>query len=291
MKEFKTIIQYLGILFLLSINLSDAYAGGPWLQKKGKGYFQFQSTLLASRYRELSLSSSGDNQGINRAVYSADYGLYGEYGLTDKLDILATIPFKYADVGEQTDELFFPNLLEEGSINGLSNLRFGLKYGILDKDIKVAISAQASFNTVSTDLEKGLATGIQGNAFGLFAHVGKGFGGKWYAFAELGYMKHSNNFSDIIEGRVEVGFNLGSKATIMLSTDIRQSLKNGTFFNENLIQTGLYPNDQEWIASTLKVNFAVSEKVGINFGTTFIPFQLNNVGLAGAFSVGAYVKL
>lgn len=291
MKNSKLQFSIFSLVFLLLFSSNDLKAGGPWLLNKNAGYFQLQTTFTAYRYNKV-LTGLGirDSRGINREIFHADYGIYAEYGLTKKLDVLASIPFKYADAGDRTDELYNPTLLERGSINGLSNMRFGLKYGILDKDLKIAISAQTSLNTASADLDKGLATGFLGNSFGLFAHVGGSFGGKWYAFAEMGFMKYTNDFSDVIEGRIEVGRNFSKSFTMMLTTEIRQSLENGSFYSENLTQTGLYPNDQEWIASTLKANYELPQMYGINLGLSMIPFQFDNVGFAGAISVGIYKK-
>ena len=291
MSILRIIVRPLIVLLLIAIGISETYAGGPWLLKSKSGYFQLQLILPAYRYSKLLTGFAiRDSRDINREILSVDYGMYAEYGITNRLNALVHVPFKYAIAGERTESLANPNLLEEGSINGLSNVRFGLKYGLLDEDVKVAVSAQTSLNTVNTDLDKGLATGFQSNAFGLFGHIGGSFSTDWYAFAEVGFMKHTNNFSDVIEGRVEVGRNLGEAFTIMLTTDIRQSLNNGSYVNENLIQTGLYPNDQEWIASSIKLNYESPSNFGAHLGTALIPIQFNNVGFVGVFTLGTYVK-
>ncbi len=294
MTTFKTLLSSLFTVLLIVVLANDAFAGGPWLLKKGKGYFQLQAHFAAYRYSQL-LTGFGatKTRNINREIFYADYGFYGEYGITDKLDVMAMLPFKYADAGDLTNKEtnFVGGLLEGGSINGLSNVRLGLKYGLIDKDVKLAISAQAALNTVSTEAEKGLTTGFQANAFGLMAHVGGGLGSKWYAFAEMGFMKYTDEFSDTVEGRVEIGRTLGNAFTLMLTTEVRLSFDNGSYYNENFIQTGLYPNDQQWIASSLKLNWQSAGKFGAHIGTALIPLHLTNVGFAGTFVIGAYLKI
>lgn len=291
---FKSIIKLSLLLSVLLTSFSQAFAGGPWLVKKGGGYFQVQVTPLAYAYGRLLNGIGTTGTDINREVYAIDYGLYGEYGLTDKLNLLANIPFKYARVSDLTETPeAFPTLLDEGSINGLSNLRLGLKYGILDKNLKIAVSAQTSLNTVSTETEKGLATGFQGTSAGLMAHVGGNFGGKWYAFGELGFqhMFSESDFDDSIEASLEIGRSLNSKYTLLFRTIVRESLKNGSFFDERLEQTGLYPSNQSWIAGSFIINYESPDNYGFNFGMPLVPIRFTNVGYTGSFTFGAYMKI
>ena len=180
----KTISYFLPLLLLISLlSISpNSYAGGPWLLKKKTGFLQFQAIPSAYRYSRLLNGNLRETTPINREVWNADYNFYGEFGLSDKLDITLNVPFKTVSTGPATDSLYFPTLLPEGSLVGISNTIVGLKYGILDDDLKLALSVQAGLNTASTDLEKGLATGYQANSLGLIAHVGGSINEKSYAF-------------------------------------------------------------------------------------------------------------
>lgn len=122
-------------------------------------------------------------------------------------------------------------------------------------------------------------------------HAGGSFGKGFYAFAEMGYFHYSNGYSDAIEGKIEIGKNLGDHLTLMLTTDIRKSANNGTVQVENLLQTGFYPNNQEWVAASLKANYEFDSAWGVNAGTAMIPIQFNYVGFAGSLSAGVYKKL
>lgn len=292
MKPFPFTTRLLTALVILLLAVADMHAGGPWLLKKKAGFFQAQTTITAYPYNSLLTGTSiRETQGINREVWHVDYGLYGEYGLSDKFNIMASIPFKHARTGARTDSLYDPVLLDSGSINGLGNLGFGLKYGLVDKNVKVALSAQANLNTASEKLDQGLATGFLANSFGLFAHVGGSLNSKWYLFGELGFLKYTNDYSDVIQGQIEVGRTLGKSLTVMLSTSIRQSLENGSFDDSTLLQTGLFADDQEWIGSSVKLNYQSKNKWGASLGFPLVPVQFNNIGFAGAVSLGAYVKI
>ena len=294
MSHFSTPFRFLSPAFmtaaLLLASFSTTLAGGPWLLPKKAGFAQVMATPAAYPYTRLLNGTFRETAGINRSVYTVDFGFYGEYGITDKVNVMASIPLKLASVGNQTDSLYNPTLLENGSIFGLSNTAVGLKFRLLDTDHKLAVSLQSSLNTVSTDLDKGLATGWAANAFGVKLHYGAGFNANWYAFVEAGYLKYTNNFSDIIDGTVEVGRKVGDKFTLMLTTLVRLSLRNGSYLNENLVQTGLSPNDQEWVATNFKINYEAESDWGVNFGLPVVPIYFKNVGFTGAFSLAVYKK-
>lgn len=285
--------NYLKLLFIGIILLSatELQAGGPWLHKQKSGFLTFQAIPSAYRYTRLVNGSISDRQNINREVWNSDFVFYGEYGITDKLDIIANIPFKSISTGAATDSLYYPELLPEGSLRGLGNIKLAFKYAILDKNLKFALSLQSSFNTAVVDLSKGLATGFQANSLGLVAHLGGSINDKSFAFFEGGFHKYDNGFSDYIEAKIEYGKKLSPSFTLMADLDIRQSLNNGTYFNENLLQTGLYPNNQGGIVVSLKAAYETENGLGFSFGMPLIPIKLQHVGLTGSFAFGIYKNL
>ena len=288
----KSIALVTGILFLGLFLPQLSFAGGPWILKKKTGLVQAYTTVNAYSYDRLLSGFGRETVGINRETFHIDYGIYAEYGLSNKFNILANIPFKFATTGAQSDSLYNPVLLDEGSINGLSNLWFALKYGIIDKDIKVSVSAQTRLNTGAAQLDKGLATGFLSNSFGLFAHVGGGINEHWYAFGEAGYWINSNDYSDIIEGQIEAGRSVGKskRFTIAGTANLRFSMRNGNFDDSTLLQTGLYTDDQEWVAISVKANYQTPTDWGVGFGAPLVPIYFNHVGFVGAFSLSVYKK-
>ncbi len=268
-----------------------AFTQGPWTQKKGKGFIQFQSILPAYRYESLLNGRFiNDKQGINRKTFNSDYSFYLEYGLGNKLDVIASLPFKYISTGGLTDEQHFDNLLEEGDLFGLSNPRLAIRYGLLEKKVKVAVSLQTSWNTISKDLDKGLATGFDANSFGAMVHIGRSKE-KHYGFLAIAYHKYTNDFSDVLEINLEHGWTLGQKWNLALALNARHSLDNGTYRNENLEQTGFYPNDQEWAAISVKAAYEMANGFGLNLVMPLVPINFKYVGFNGTIGLGIYKKL
>ncbi len=281
----KILLSIASLIFGIS-----SMAGGPWLQKKKQGLVQAQVIVPVYPYSSMLMGVFiNETQGINRTVYNLDYSLYAEYGITDKLNIITSLPFKYVATGELTDEQYFDNLLPEGSLSGLSNYHLALKYGILDKKVKVAVSVVTRWNTIRQDLDRGLATGFDANSFGVMAHVGRS-NAKHYGFLEVGFNKYTNNFSDVIEINLEHGWNLGARWNLALALNARHALENGSYHNENLVQTGLYPNDQSWAVISGKVSYETENGWGANANVPMVPLRFKYVGYNGTVCVGVYKK-
>ena len=85
------------IIILLTFSLSS-YAGGPWLNKKKSGFFQIQSTFPGGGYNTLFLENNNEYN-LNRPVLDYTFQAYLEYGITDKLDIITTLPYKRVSTG------------------------------------------------------------------------------------------------------------------------------------------------------------------------------------------------
>ncbi|MEM8891938.1 MAG: hypothetical protein AAGD28_28420 [Bacteroidota bacterium] len=280
------------IACILSLNV---HAQGPWLQKKNAAFLQLQTTLQAQgTYDGLILngiSVTDTETNINREVANSDLGIYAIYGLTDKITLFSHLPFKYVASREATDSLYNPTLLEEGSLFGLSNYQLGVKYGILDKGLQLAVSLQTTWNTTSSDLEKGLTTGYLSNSFGLFGHIGGSLSPRIYSFLDLGYNVATHDYSDFVSANVELGFKAAKARNlwIILNLTLRESMENGDFLNENLLQTGLYPNDQEWKGYAIKLLYEGKNQIGFTLGTAGA-FSANYIGFAGPITFGTFKK-
>ena len=285
-----SIIFIATLVAALLVNIS-VKAQGPWLHKKNDGFIQVQSIVPVYQYSAL---LNGvfikDQQAINRRTFNSDYSLYIEYGITDKLNVISHLPLKYISTGELTaSEAPIPDLLDAGNLLGLSNYSLSLKYQVVDKNVKVAVSAISRWNTISQNLEKGLATGFDANAFGLMIHAGRG-NEKHYGFIAAGYLKYTNGFSDAIEVNIEHGWNLGEKWNLALAFNSRFSLYNGSYVNANLDQTGFYPNNQEYAAISVKAAYDLGNGFGLNATIPMVPIYFNKVGFSGTFGFGLYKK-
>ena len=283
MKQLTSLVA--AILFCI-----PALAGGPWLYKNNAGFYQLQTTFVTSPYSELLQGTTSDKTYLNREVLTNDFGGYVEYGLSDKLNLIAKLPFKYVSTGAVSDSVDHSTLLEEGSLLGLSNVELAAKYGVLNKRVQVAVSVNTVWNTISKDLDKGLVTGYNYNAVGAFAHVGGSIGERGYAYTDVGYVLTSNNFSDYFQEHVEAGYRVGQALWLKVTLDVKKSMENGSYVNENQRQTGLHPNDQDWIGFGFGAAYEFKNQVGFNI-TTGGAVRANYIGVSPPLTIGVYKKV
>ena len=235
------------LLTILLITSNYLIAGGPWLIEKKSGYFQLQTTLPIGTYNRLFLSNN-KRLDLNRNVTDINFQAYLEYGITDKLNLITVLPFKYISTGSNQKPLTNPVLLPSGNLSGIGNYKIGLKHQISNKNLKIAASIQSSFKPYNSALEKGLITGYNANSIGLYGHLGKSFSSNLYSFIEGGINTLSNDFSDFYEIHYEIGYQLKPSFWGVFTLDLRESLRNGSYRNEKLQQTGFYTNDQEYFS-------------------------------------------
>ncbi|MBL4667651.1 MAG: hypothetical protein HRT73_13340 [Flavobacteriales bacterium] len=276
------------LLTILLITSTYILAGGPWLEKKKSGYFQFQTTLPVTSYNRLFLS--GNKQlDLNRSAIDINFQAYLEYGITDQLNLIAVLPFKYISTGSEQSQLTNPTLLPNGNLSGIGNYKIALKQQILNKKLKVAVSLQSSFKPINHVLEKGLITGYNANSIGLYTHIGKSFSKRTYSFIEGGFNTVSNDFSDFYEIHYEIGYQFKNSVWGAFTLDLRESLRNGSYRNENLRQTGFYTNDQEYFSFGFKSSYELKTKLGFS-AAVFGAFTGNYVAYMTTFSLGIYKK-
>ena len=117
-------------LALWALALEPALAGGGWTRKKKKGYVKAGlTTVRSTRYHPLS-GGTVETASFNQQVYS----VYGEYGLTDRLEATLNFPlFRRAA---------FPGLSPG---KGVGDPEVGLRYGLLTGKwpLAVAVAVEA----------------------------------------------------------------------------------------------------------------------------------------------------
>ncbi len=280
-------MKYLFVIMLLLFSI-PFFAGGPWLVPKKSGFLQLQSTFPIGSYNRLFLKNNKDVN-LNRSVLDYNFQAYLEYGITNKLNLISSLPYKYISTGKATNSLSNTQLLPNGNLIGFSNLKLALKYLLSAKKINTAISVQTTLNTVNKNFEKGLITGFDANAIGLYLHVGRSFSAKFYSFLEGGVNMVANNFSNFYEIHYELGYQPKKAWWTVLTIDVRQSFNNGIYENKQLQQTGFYTNNQEYIAYGFKTAYELKNKIGFTLAT-FGALSGNYVAHVATVSIGIYKK-
>ena len=82
--------RFFTLLLLLATIVQSAQAGGPWPRKKNKGYAQLGFTYVGySKY----FDHNGDVVNMRRNVTDFTAQAYIDFGLTDRLTMMAQLPY------------------------------------------------------------------------------------------------------------------------------------------------------------------------------------------------------
>lgn len=274
--------------FLLIFLSQQVLAGGPWTQEKGRGYAQVSFSFIPA-YSSL-YGREGKTLNLNREVTDRTLLGYGEYGLSPSLTLIGEVPLKFVSTADEVlaGSDFPGSVLESGSLGGLGNVSLALKYALVQKRLLLSGQVKIDAPTATSEAATGLRTGTDAWGFAPTLILG-GSQENFYAFVESGVRLRSNDYSQEFLLGGEVGVSLFRRIWVIGVLDVRQSIDDGTHDNENSEQTGLYPDNQEYIAFGLKVIAEINPRFGINF-SAFGASSGNLVAKSPANTLGMYLR-
>jgi hypothetical protein len=274
------------LISLIALSLQCAMAGGGWTSGKGKGYFKLgQSIIVADHY----FTPSGDVVPITTiGQYSTFF--YGEYGLTDKLDLVAYAPFFSRVTLNQRTDVNGQVITPGDQLNSFGDTDISLKYGVISGK-PLVVSA-----TLTLGLPLGVAgggdTGILQTGDGEFNQmlrldVSRSFN-KFYSSAYLGYNHRTNNFNDEIRYGLEGGMAVSKWYFILRFFGIKPLESNKAI--DVIPFNGIFGNKIEYLSFTPEVIYQVNDRMGFSvaFGGAF---YAKRILAAPNLTGGFYIKL
>lgn len=271
--EFKTIV----IIILFFSKLASAQS--PWTKDKGKAYVQLGFSGLYYNKAQL----DGEKVNLNANYSDVTLQAYSEYGITNKLEIQAILPYKVLASKNQTT-------LISRSFSGIGNITMGIKYRVFDKKVKISTGLLFTEKTSKYDDKSGLSTGFNARTILPYVSIGSS-NDKWYYYGSLGYAYMDNDYSDYLKVGAEIGYNIIPKGYIMLVLETRNIISKEKAFKNDFKQSISYTDRQTYNAVGLKTNYEFTkDKFGVNF-SIFGAFSNDNVPLAPSLNIGIYTKV
>ncbi|MCF8233251.1 MAG: hypothetical protein K9G67_04805 [Bacteroidales bacterium] len=273
---------------------SFAYAGGPWIEGKGSGYFQLSYTYL--KYDRLLNGWNNPVSDLKREVSDFTLQAYFEYGLTDRMQLNVVLPYKFLRTGDALlkapDDLYPADTVAAGTLNHFSNLSAGLKYLLLDKNLKVAAKFMVAANTSEYDSLTGLRSGYDAWYFAPSFSIGRGYPRSYY-FAEMGFRFKTNNYSNDLLFAGEYGYRWGlfgdaETWTIIALEAVIPSGKGG-YNDDRSGHTGLYMNEEGYISPGFKLNQQLGYGLYLNLAV-YGAIWADHHGAAPTYNAGLAYK-
>ena len=280
-------LRKLSIVLVLFTGVQMLYAQG-WNQKKGEGYFQLGERYLSSPR----LFFEKERVVTNENLTSLTTEIYGEYGLSDKLMLIAYVPVISNRIDIDESMRVIPNEIDvdnENSLFGLGEIQFGGAYSLVDKNSFVMnVYGLLSFPTMSKETYFGLRTSDEEASQQV--KVGIGYGGFYpiYTNASLGFHNRNKNYSDAFIYSYAVGVRFFKDFIISIKVFGQHSIENGSSSAKNDLV--LYANNAEYIAYGPELIYEYKEQIGV-FASFMAGTSARNVQGAPTTNFGLYYKL
>ena len=287
----KKSIIYSVIILLFS---SSLFAGGPWPQKKGKGYFKLSEwwTVFDEHYTDNGLRDPNVTTGIFNTSF------YGEYGLSDRFTVLVNVPLISRNYMNNLRSGTTREIIVAGeSINTIGDLDLSFKYGLSKPDAKIPVALTLTLGIPTGTASAGTLENLQ-TGDGEFNQIlrldfGKGFQlGKIPAYisAHTGVNNRSNDFSE--EFRYGLEFGIGfAKDKLWLTSKFNaiESFKNGATA-ATTTSTSLFANNSEFSSLGLEASYYITKSLGISAGFAGA-LRGEIIAAAPSYSVGVFYDM
>ena len=265
-----------------------------WTKGKGKGYYKLSAWYLEA---DEQFTKSGEKFPFTtRGVFNVN--VYGEYGITDKLDAIAYVPFFTRSFQNNTVSETRGNVTNEGAdLNSIGDIDVGLRYGLFKND-KIAISTTLKLGLPSGDTSGGTRTAVLQNGDGEFnqqlqldlgipfklGNVGA------YGKTHLAYNHRTEGFSDEFYYGGEVGLNLLKKFWLIGRLNILDSTKNGSLEDGGSNGGSIFANNIEFTSLGVEAAYYITKKIGVSFTyTSAVSGRI--VAAAPSYSGGVFLEL
>ena len=130
---------------LLLMLIAFAELSAQWTKEKGKGYYKVSAWSLVS---DQHYTDTGDiDPNATRGYFNLNF--YGEYGITDKWDVIAYLPFFARTYQNEQISGTRGTVIQEGEgLNSIGDIDLSVRYGIM-KTEGLALSTSLKFGIPS----------------------------------------------------------------------------------------------------------------------------------------------
>ena len=261
MKNKKT-SSLLLILLMLSLTVS-----AQWSKGKRNGYYKISAWSLKA---DQHYTDTGDID-PNRTSGTFNISLYGEYGLTDKLDVIGYAPIFTRVYRNEEKSATSGNIITAGeALNSVGDIDLGLRYGLI-KNKHLALSTTLKFGLPFGENSGGSDGSFQtgDGEFNQDLQVDLGVPFKLknipaYAKTYLGYNNRTKGFSDEFHYGGEVGLNFNSsKLWLIARLNVVKSTNNGTL-NAQTNPGSIFANNIEFNSVGFEAAYYLTKKIGVS---------------------------
>lgn len=286
--------KILNIIIASIIIISSSYAGGPWTQKKGVGYFKLSEWWIT--YDKHFTDSGKLDPNITSGIFNTSF--YGEYGLSDRLTTVVYAPLFSRNFYNNQISATTREILQAGeAVNSIGDIDVSFKYGLTKPGAKFPISATLTLG-LPTGSTGGGELGILQTGDGEFNQsiqidAGTGFQiakTNAYFSTYVGVNNRTNGFSEEFRYGVELGTGLfNQKLWLIARLNGIESFNNGSL-GENINSTSIFADRSEYTSYGVEASYYITKQFGIS-ASVASAFRGKIIAAAPSYSVGVFLDL
>ena len=281
-------------LVLFVVFIASSFAGGPWTQKKGQGYYKLSEWWLI--YNKHYTDTGATDPNLTTGIFNTS--IYAEYGISDRLTGIIYAPFfsrNYHNnqVSGTTGSVF----IEGEALNSIGDFDISIKYGLTSPGAKIPISATITFGLPLGQTGAGELNILQtgDGEFNQMIQVDAGSGFKIgttsaYSSVYVGFNNRTNGFSEEIRYGLEFGVGvLNQKLWLIARLGGVESLQNGAMTAPQT-NTGIFANNSEYTSYGLEAAYYISKRFGIS-ASFASAFRGSIIAAAPSYSIGVFYDM
>ncbi len=289
-------MQRITIIFIFIFLASTfSFAGGPWPQKKGNGYFKLSQWWIVFDQHYTDVGKIDPN--VTSGIYNTS--LYAEYGFTNRLTGVIYFPFLSRNtmnnvISATTGETLIPG----EALNSIGDTDLSLKYALNKPGSKVPLAATLTLGLPLGKDEGGTQNNLQTGdgefnqllQFDAGTAIAIGNKVKGFVSSQLGFNNRNKGFSDEIRFGLEGGLGLiSNKLWLIARLTGVESLKNGDTAAD-VTSTSIFANNTEYLSYGIEVAYYVTKRVGFSAGYASA-FRGEIIAAKPSYSVGVFYDL
>lgn len=281
----------LSITFIAVFSISGS---AQWSKGKNKGYYKLSAWYLSSDQHYTDTGAIDPN--VTRTQFNTN--LYAEYGLTNKLDIIAYVPFfSRTAQNNQVSGTNNSSIQKGEAFNSIGDIDLGARYGFFKKgnwsaDVKLLFGLPSGNNNGGSDGSYQTGDG----EFNQYLSSSVGYSSTFknrpiYAKSYIGINNRSKGFSDEFRFGLETGINLSNNKLWLISRlNIVKSFKNGTLNAQTNTQGSIFANNVEYASYGFEAAYYITKKIGIS-ASIDSAFSGRVIAASPSFSGGIFLDI
>ena len=239
-----------------------------WNKGKGNGYYKLSAwSVVADKH----YTDTGEiDPNPTRGTFS--FSFYGEYGLTNKIDLITYIPFFTRNFQNNVVSGTRGNVITEGAtLDAFGDLDVGIRYGIIKNNF-LALSASLKLGLPTGETSGGTELALLQSGDGEFnqlLQIDLGIPFNLITFPAygktfVGYNSRSQGFSDEVHLGGEVGVKFFNRVWLTGRLNLLKSTKNGAL-DAATANGSIFANNIEYTNLGFGVAYYINKKIGLSY--------------------------